>query len=142
MTRTRLITALLTLALALASAPAVLADSHEGEPFDPAAVEEWNEDEALVFYNLLQERLLAMGVAAEDMDEAMVYVQETYGELDEEDIADLMEAAFISGAMDELSTEEEGEAVDLGDDEVLQSDEEEPDVDIEIGDDEEEEESE
>ena len=109
--------------------------------FDPAAVEEWDEDEALVFYNLLQERLLAMGVAAEDMDEAMAYVQETYGELDEEDIADLMEAAFISGAMDELSTEEEGEAVDLGDDEVLQSDEEEPDVDIEIGDDEEEEES-
>ena len=44
--------------------------------------------------------------------------------------------------MDELGTEEEGEAVDLGDDEFLQSDEEEPDIDIEIGDDEEEEESE
>ena len=77
-----------------------------------------------------------------DMDEAMAYLKETYGELDEEDIADLMEAAFISGAMDELGTEEEGEAVDLGDDEFLQSDEEEPDIDIEIGDDEEEEESE
>ena len=40
MTRTRLTTLLLTLALTLASAPAVLADSHEGESFDPAAVED------------------------------------------------------------------------------------------------------
>jgi hypothetical protein len=150
MTRKRLLTLLLTLALALATAPAVLAQDESPAPeegtetettestFDPASVEEWNEDEALILYSLLEDRLLAMGVAEEDMDEAAAYLQETYGDLDEEDIADLMEYAFASGFMDELSTEEEGETVDMGDEEFGQSEEEEPDIDSDIGDDEEE----
>jgi rRNA maturation endonuclease Nob1 len=99
----------LTLAFALASAPAVLADSHEGESFDPASVEEWNQDETLILYQALENRLLAMGVAQEDMDAAMEYLQGELANLSEEDLEDLAEASAAMGMMEELTTEDDSE---------------------------------
>jgi hypothetical protein len=128
MTRKILGALALTLALALAGAPAVLADSHEGESFDPASVEEWNQDEALILYQALQERLLAMGVAEEDMAAAVDYVGETFGNLSEADVDELLAGQMLS----------ESEA-EMGDDEFGGSEEDEPELgDDEMGDDEEE----
>ena len=152
MPKTRLLTLLLSLALALTMAPAVLAQDESPAPegategegmsseFDPSGVEEWDEDEALILYNMLQTRLLEIGVVEEDMDEAMAYLGEQLAGMSEEDLEDLAELMAAQAMTEELMTEEEGEKVDIGDDEFMQSDEEEPDIDIDIGDEEEEEE--
>lgn len=117
----------LTLTLALAGTAAVVADSHEGETFDPASVEEWNQDEALILFQQLQERLLAMGVAEEDVDAAVDYLSETFGNLSEADVDELLAGQMLA----------ESDA-EMGDDEFGQAEEDEP----ELGDEDEEEESE
>lgn len=117
----------LTLTLALAGTAAVVADSHEGETFDPASVEEWNQDEALILFQQLQERLLAMGVAEEDVDAAVDYLSETFGNLSEADVDELLAGQMLA----------ESDA-EMGDDEFGQAEEDEP----ELGDEEEEEASE
>ena len=66
MTKTRLLTGLLALSMVLATAPAVMAQEEEAA-FDPTSVAEFNEDEALIIYGLLRDRLAAYGVAEEDM---------------------------------------------------------------------------
>ena len=117
----------LTLTLALAGTAAVVADSHEGETFDPASVEEWNQDEALILFQQLQERLLAMGVAEEDVDSAVDYLSETFGNLSEADVDELLAGRMLA----------ESDA-EMGDDEFGQAEEDEP----ELGDEDEEEEGE
>lgn len=117
----------LTLTLALAGTAAVVADSHEGETFDPASVEEWNQDEALILFQQLQERLLAMGVAEEDVDAAVDHLSETFGNLSEADVDELLAGQMLA----------ESDA-EMGDDEFGQAEEDEP----ELGDEEEEEASE
>ena len=135
MTRRTLITVLLTLAFALAGTPAVLADSHEGQSFDPSSIEEWNQDEALILYQALENRLLAMGVAEEDLDAAIGYLGGELANLSEEDLEDLAEASAAMGLMDELTAEEEGEDVDMGDGEFGQDEEDEPELGDDEGDD-------
>ena len=116
MTRTRLITLLLTMALALATAPAVLAQDEESSTFDPANIEEFNEDEALIIYGLLRDRLAAYGVAEEDMVAAI----------------DWLDGEFLTQRGDEGGADSDAET---GDDEFGKSEGDEP----ELGDDEEEE---
>jgi len=112
MPRARFLTLLLTLALLLAAAPAVVAQEEEST-FDPASVAEFNEDEALIIYGLLRDRLAAYGVAEEDTFAAIEW-------LDDE---------FLSQRGDEDGAESDAET---GDDEFGKSEEDEP----EAGDDE------
>ncbi len=112
---------MLTLTLALAGTAAVVADSHEAATFDPASVEEWNQDEALILYQQLQERLLAMGVAEEDVAAAVDYLGETFGNLSEADVDELLAGRMLADS-----------DADMGDDEFGQAEEDEP----ELGDDE------
>ncbi len=107
MSRTRFLTLFLTLALALATAPAVMAQEEEAA-FDPASVAEFNEDEALIIYGLLRDRLAAYGVAEEDMVAAI----------------DWMDGEFLSqerSGDDEFGQAEEDEP-EMGDDEAGDSD--------------------
>ena len=90
----------------------------------------------------LENRLLAMGVAEEDLGAAMDYLGGELANMSEEDLEDLAEASAAMGLMDELTTEDEGETVDMGDDEFGQGEEDEPEMDIDLGDDEEEEDGE
>jgi hypothetical protein len=124
MTRKALSALALSVALALAGTAVVVADSHEGETFDPASVEEWNQDEALILFQQLQEKLLAMGVAPEDMGGAVAYLEETFGNLSEADVDELLAGQMLA----------ESDA-EMGDDEFGQAEEDEP----ELGDEEEEE---
>ena len=118
MTKARLITMLLTLALALAASPAVLADSHEGEPFDPASVAEFNEDEALILYLQWREHMLAAGVAGEDLDEAAAYFEGEAANLSEADVDELLAARMLADSDAEMGDDEfgaaEGEEPELG----------------------------
>jgi TATA-binding protein-associated factor Taf7 len=83
MKKTRLLTGLLALALALATAPAVMAQDESAapeaaasaEPFDPASVPEFQEDEALAAYLLFRDTMLTMGVAEGDLAEATAYLE-------------------------------------------------------------------
>ena len=87
MSKSRLIAVLMTLALVLATAPAVMAQDESAapeaspdaaaaaEPFDPASVPEFQEDEALAAYLLFRNELLEMGVPEEDLGEAAVYLE-------------------------------------------------------------------
>jgi hypothetical protein len=83
MYKTRLLTPVLTLALVLAMAPAVVAQEAEAspdaaasaEPWDPAMVPEFQQDEALIAYALFRDELLAMGVAEEDIGAATAYLE-------------------------------------------------------------------
>jgi gas vesicle protein len=97
MTRARLITLLLTLALVLASAPAVMAQDEspaaEGETsagFDPATIPEANQDELLIAYLALREEILAAGVAAEDVGAAMDWLAGEAANLSPEEAEALM----------------------------------------------------
>jgi hypothetical protein len=87
MSKIRFLTPVLTLALVLATAPAVMAQDESAapdaspdaaaaaEPFDPASVPEFQEDEALAAYLLFRNELLEMGVPEEDLGEAAVYLE-------------------------------------------------------------------
>ena len=122
MTKSRLVTLLLTLALAFAGTSAVLVVSHEGEAFDPASVPEFNQDEALILYQQLQERLLAMGVSGEGMGGAVAYLAETFGNMSEADVDELLAGSMLADSDAELGDDEfgddEGEEPELGDDEA------------------------
>ena len=125
MTKTRLITLLLTLALALGTSTAVLADSHEEMAFDLSSIPEVNQDEALILFHQLQEKLLAAGVSEGDVGAAIDALEAEYGNLSEADMDELLAAQMLS----------ESEA-EMGDDEFGKAEEDEP----ELGDEEEEEE--
>ena len=83
MSKSRFLTLVLALALALATAPAVMAQDESAapeaaasaEPFDPAMVPEFQQDEALIAYALFRDQLLAMGVAEEDIGAATAYLE-------------------------------------------------------------------
>jgi len=132
MTKARLITMLLALALALAATPAALAQEEEdGSSFDPAAVEGWDESVGLLWMHNMHAALTAMGVAEEDVDHAVDYLQEVYGALSEEERAALEADEAASGemadeadmsadeaaALDEMNDDEEAIAEALTDDE-------------------------
>ena len=107
MSKSRFLTLFLTLALALATTPAVMAQEEEAA-FDPASVADFNEDEALIIYGLLRDRLAAYGVAEEDMVAAI----------------DWMDGEFLSqerSGDDEFGQAEEDEP-EMGDDEAGDSD--------------------
>jgi gas vesicle protein len=97
MSKSRFLTLVLALALALATAPAVMAQDESAapeaspdaaasaEPFDPANVPEFNQDEALAAYLLFRDTMVAMGVAEEDLGEATAYLEgEAQAEMTEE----------------------------------------------------------
>ena len=121
----------LTLTFALSGTAAVVADSHEGETFDPASVEEWNQDEALILYQALENRLLAMGVAGEDVSAAIDYLGETFGNLSEADIDELLAGQMLADSDAEMGDDEFGQAEEdepeLGDDEAGGEDDEDED---------------
>jgi hypothetical protein len=120
MTRTRLVSLLLTVALALASTSAVLADSHDAD-FDPATVPEFNQDEALILFQQLQERLLAMGVGEGEVGSAVAYLEETLGNMSEADVDELLAGSMLADSDAEMGDDEfgaaEGEEPELGDEE-------------------------
>ena len=126
MTRTRLITLLLTLALALAAVPAVMAQEEEGPTFDPASIPEMNQDEALILYLQWRENMLAAGVAEEDLDEAAAYLEGEAANLSEADVDELLAGRMLA----------ESDA-EMGDDEFGQSEEDEPEMELGGGDEEE-----
>ena len=72
MTKTRLVTLLLTLALAFAGTSAVLAEDLSEEEaaaaaaFDAGQISEGDEDELLIIYTLLRDKLAEAGVVEED----------------------------------------------------------------------------
>jgi len=108
MSRTRFLTLFLTLALVLATVPAVMAQEEEATTFDPASVSEFNEDEALIIYGLLRDRLAAYGVAEEDMVAAI----------------DWLDGEFLTQERsgDDEFGQAEGDEPELGDDEAGDSD--------------------
>jgi hypothetical protein len=83
MSKTRFLGLVLSSALVLAAAPAVMAQDESPAPdaaataetWDPANVPEFQQDEALIAYALFREELLAMGVAEEDLGEATAYLE-------------------------------------------------------------------
>jgi hypothetical protein len=95
MSKTRLTALFLTLMLAFAATPAVLADSHDLDAEDVAGAEEWtpesggatewNEDEALILYTQFKEALGAMGVAEEDTADAVEYLDGVAGQSEEDE---------------------------------------------------------
>ena len=95
MSKARITALLLTLALAFAATPAVLADDHDldaedlsgGEEWTPetGGATEWNEDEALILWVQFKEALGAMGVADEDMDDAVEYLDGVAGQSEEDE---------------------------------------------------------
>ena len=114
MNKMRLLSGLLAVSLAIAAAPGVMAETHDldaedvaaAEAFDPATVPEWNQDEALILYGQLQERLVAMGVTEEDMAAAIQF----------------LDGEFLSQQGDDPDDDEFGQAEEdepeLGDDEA------------------------
>ena len=110
MTKTRLATLLLTLALALATAPAVVAQDESPAPeeagapsFDPSGIEGWDEEAGLLLMHEMNEALRLMGVAEEDLDAAVDYLQGAYADMSEEALASLDDE--LAGEMDEVSDE-------------------------------------
>ena len=104
MTKARLLAFPLSLALALAGVSAVMAQD-ESPAAEMPEVAEYNEDEALIIYGWLREEMLAAGMAAEDIPAAFDALEERYGELDEEDIADLAEYYVASEGISRVTDE-------------------------------------
>ena len=123
MNKTRLLAFPLTLALALAGASAVVAQD-ESPAAEMPEVAEYNEDEALVLYHAIQERMLLAGVAEEDIPAAMEDLAAQYGNLSEEDLADLAEAYIASEALSRFTEE-----VGVGDFGFLGDDDDDDDMD-------------
>jgi len=128
MTNTRLITLMLTLALVLAAAPAVVAQDESEAPeasqaseFDTTGFEAWEEEQAL-FLEHLEEAMLARGLAGQSVDAALAYLRETWGIMREAEPDDLAEAWVAANLIDEASDGELGlsqeEEPELGDEEV------------------------
>jgi hypothetical protein len=142
MKKTRLLTGLLALSLVLATAPAVMAQDESAapeaspdaaasaEPFDPANVPEFQQDEALAAYLIweeemvaadvavedatlmLEEELLAAGVAEEDIPAATAWLVDETANLSEKDVEELMAAKMLAdreGDDDEFGKAEEDE---------------------------------
>ena len=129
MSKTRLTALFLTLMLAFAATPAVLADSHEGD-FDPATVPEFNQDEALILFQQLQERLVAMGVEEGQIGSAVGYLSTVFGNMSEADVEGLIASSMLAERSDaEMGDDEfgddEGDEPEMGDDEMGDDDEEE-----------------
>ena len=139
MAKTRILTPLLTLALALTTAPVVLAQDGSPAPeeassssFDPSGIEGWNEEAGLLLMHEMNEALRLMGVAEEDLDAAVDYLQGAYADLSEEALASLDEE--VAGEMDEATdemaeaeeevTEEMAEAEDEVADEMAEAEDE------------------
>jgi hypothetical protein len=104
MKKTRLLTGLLGLSLALATAPAVMAQDESaapdaaatGETFDPANVPEFQQDEALAAYLLFEEELMASGVPEEDIAAATEWLASEAGNLSPKEVEELLAAKALS----------------------------------------------
>lgn len=128
MSRTRLVALLLTLALALAAAPAVLAqeedpaaDTGSTTAFDLSSIPEANQDEALILLHALREKLIAAGVSEGDVGAAIDSLEAEYGNLSEADMDELLAAQMLSDSEAETGDDEFGKAEEdepeLGDEE-------------------------
>ena len=118
MKKTRLLIGLLALSLALATAPAVMAQEEEAT-LDPATIPEFQRDEALAAYALFRDQLLAAGVSEGDVGAAVDSLEAEYGNLSEKDVEELLAAQMLSdrdGGDDEFGKAEEDELIG-GDDE-------------------------
>jgi hypothetical protein len=127
MKKTRLLTGLLALSLALATAPAVMAQDEEaspeaattGETFDPSSISEADQDEALIAYLALEEELLAAGVAEEDIAAANEWLRGEAANIPEAQRDEMLAAAMLEdrdGGDDEFGKAEQDELIG-GDDE-------------------------
>jgi hypothetical protein len=127
MKKTRLLTGLLALSLALATAPAVMAQDESAAPeaspdgaataetWDPANVPEFQQDEALAAYLLFEEELMANGVTEEDVAAATEWLASEAANLSEKDVEELMAAKMLA--------DREGDDGEFG-----QSEEDEPEL--------------
>ena len=116
MTKSRLLAFPLTLALALAGASAVVAQD-ESPAAEMPEVAEYKEDEVLILYHAIRDRMLAAGVGADQIPDAMNELAAQYGDLSEEDLADLAEAYIASEGLSRFTEEVgDGDFGFLGDD--------------------------
>ena len=97
--------------------------------FDPSGIEGWDEEAGLLLMHEMNEALLLMGVANEDFNAAVNYLQKAYADLSEEALASL--DAELAGEMDE-ATEEVAEAEEEVEEEKDEIEEEKAEVREEI----------
>ena len=112
MIRTRVTTLLLTLALTLSGASAALAQDVD---FDPTSEPAFNRDEALVLFHALKERLVVMGLEEEQILPAVAYLSDTLLNMTEAQVDELLAGSMLAEA-----------GTELGDDELLAPEGEEP----------------
>jgi hypothetical protein len=130
MSKSRFLTLLLSLALAIATTPAVMAQEESPAPetspdaaameeaFDPASVPEFQQDEALAAYLLFEEELMAGGVPEEDIAAATDWLASEAANLSEQDVEELLGAKMLAdreGDDGEFGKSEEEEII-AGDD--------------------------
>jgi uncharacterized cupredoxin-like copper-binding protein len=113
MKKTRLLAGLLALSLALATAPAAMAQE-EASTFDPSSISEADQDEALIAYLALEEELLAAGVAEEDIAAANEWLRGEAANIPEAQRDEMLAAAMLAdrdGGDDEFGKAEEDEPI-------------------------------
>jgi len=113
MTKTRLVTLLVTLALTLSMAAVVTtAQEEEAAAWDPVEVPEFQQDEAFAAYLLFEEQLMASGVPEEDIAAATDWLSSEAANLSENDVEELLAAQMVAdreGDDDEFGKAEEDE---------------------------------
>ncbi len=95
MTKTRLVTVLLTVALTLSMA-AVVTAQEETTPWDPVEVPEFQQDEAFAAYLLFEGQMEAAGVPEEDMAAATDWVASQTANLSQKDVEELLAAQLLA----------------------------------------------
>jgi len=119
MKKARLLTGLLALSLALATAPAVMAQEEEAA-FDPSSIPEVNQDEALIAYLAMEEELLAAGVTEEDIGAATDWLAGEAANIPAAQRDEMLAASMLAdrdGGDDEFGKAEEDELIGGDDDE-------------------------
>ena len=97
MTKTRLVTLLVTLALTLSMAAVVTtAQEEEAAAWDPVEVPEFQQDEAFAAYLLFEGEMEASGVPPEDMAAATDWVASQTANLSQKDVEELLAAQLLA----------------------------------------------
>ena len=117
---------MLALSLALATAPAVMAqdespasDDGTSTAFDPSSIPEVNQDEALIAYLAMEEELLAAGVTEEDIGAATDWLAGEAANIPAAQRDEMLAASMLAdrdGGDDEFGKAEEDELLGGDDD--------------------------
>ena len=96
MNKTRLVTMLLTVALALSMVAVVAAQEEEAAAWDPVEVPEFQQDEAFAAYLLFEGEMEAAGVPEEDMAAATDWLASETANLSQKDVEELLAAQLLA----------------------------------------------